>query len=489
VSRYLLSVDLGTTGCKAALYTSDGRLLGSDYLEYGLSQPAPGWVEQDAEQWWALTCAAIQRALAASAVDGREVAALSISSQGISFVPVAESGAPLASAINWLDARASAEAAQIAARFSLPDLFHLTGKRPSAAYVLPKLLWLREHRPEVYRRAHKFLTAHDFLLHRFSGQFFTDHSLAGGTLLYDVNRLSWSAALLSAFDIRESQLPAIRWAGAAVGAIRPEVAHRLGLNPDLLIVVGGQDQKCAALGVQLRPGSAAVSLGTATAVSALSPRPVFDPHQRIPLFPFVAPGLWDLEGVIGTTGAALKWLRQTFFPALDYPALDALATGSPPGARGLRFYPHLAGATSPHWRGEARGAFHGLSLSNTPGDLVRALLEGVAYEIRANLEVIEGNVGALDSLILFGGGAKSALWRQIIAAVTGKAVRLTATVEAANWGACILAGVGCGLFGDRFSMPSGIAQPVTYEPAPDLRERYQALYHLYQQSEASPARI
>ncbi len=478
----LLGIDLGTTGCKAALYTPDGTLLGSAYLEYGLSQPAPGHAEQDAEEWWALTCRAIREALATASVSGERVAALSVSSQGISFVPIDADGQPLGPAITWLDTRASAEAAAITARYSLPTLYRLTGKRASAVYVLPKLLWLRQHCPDLYREAAAFLLAHDFLVRRFSGRLVTDHSLAGGTLLYDVTRLAWSDELLAAFDLSPARLPTVRWAGTPVGPILPHVADRLGLGHEALVIVGGQDQKCAALGARIRPGVATVSLGTATAISVLADHPAFEREARIPLFPFVVPGYWDLEGVVGTAGAALKWLRGTLFPHMSYDALTALAASSPPGANGVRFYPHLAGATSPHWQPDAHGAYLGLQLATGAGDIVRALLEGVAFQIRTNLAIMEETAGEVEALVLFGGGARSALWREIIAAVTGKPVALALTPDIAGWGAALLAGVGAGLIEHRLSRTAA-RSGVPFQASSAAIKQYDGLYSVYRQEE------
>ena len=232
----LLGIDLGTTGIKTAVCSTAGEVLGQSYLEYPLIKPAPGVVESDAREWWELTQDAIHQALRSAGANGQSsrpfatdtVRALSVSSQGISFVPVDERGEPLSNAINWLDTRATDEAESIRRRYSDAELFHLTGKRASPAYVLPKLLWLRDHRPDLYRATHKFLMAHDYVLFKLSGQFVTDHSMAGGTLLYDIARLAWSPDLIDAFDIDFGQLPDVKWSGTSLGAIRPEVARSLG---------------------------------------------------------------------------------------------------------------------------------------------------------------------------------------------------------------------------------------------------------------------
>ncbi|MFH1009468.1 MAG: FGGY family carbohydrate kinase [Candidatus Latescibacterota bacterium] len=475
----LLGIDLGTTGCKAALYSLAGERLGQSYLEIPLLKPGPGVVEQDAAQWWTLTQEAIRQALRSSGVSGQTVQALSVSSQGISFVPVDEQGCPLAHAISWLDTRATSETEQILSRLSEAEIFRLTGKRASPAYGLPKLLWLRAHQPELFARTHQFLTAHDFLLFQFTGQFVTDHTIASGMLVHDIARMGWSAELLGAFDIPVEKLPDIRRSGTALGKIRPEVARILGINEGALVAVGGQDQKCAALGASIRTGTATVSLGTASAISALVDHPLSDPERRIPLFPFFFPSTWDLEGVVGTAGGALRWLRETMFPKISYPALDEWAALAPPGANGVRFYPHLSGAGSPYWRADVLGAFLGLTLSTGPGDLVRSVLEGVAFQIRANLEVLESLGIPVAQLVLFGGGAQSGLWPKIIGGVTGRPVAIARMGDVATWGAALLAGIGAGLLtGEDLERGMIREEPVLPSP-PECVEQYEGICGRY----------
>jgi D-xylulose kinase len=472
----LLGIDLGTTGIKAAICTPDGRLLGDSYLEYPLIRPAPGVVEQDAGLWWALAQDAIHQAIRGAQVPGDTVRSLSVSSQGISFVPVDKSGQTLARAINWLDTRATAEAARISQQYSDADLFELTGKRASPSYVLPKLLWLRKHEPDIYRRTHKFLMGHDYLVYKLTGEHVTDHSMAGGTLLYDIAELAWSRELADTFEIDIQQLPSVEWSGTPVGKIKPDVAQALGLKKDTVVAVGGQDQKCAALGANIRPGVATVSLGTASAISCLADQPLLDPERRIPTFPFVSRGFWDLEGVVGTAGGAFRWLKETLFPAADYDTLADLAAASAPGANGVFFFPHLSGAGSPHWQSDVWGAFGGLSLAVQAGDMVRSVLEGVAFQIRENLEVMESMEIAVEELVLFGGGAQSSLWSQMISDIAGKPASATGMVDVANWGACVLAGAAAGIFDEVMAQPTASALLGHWSPRRDTAARYDGIY-------------
>ncbi|MBN1642036.1 MAG: hypothetical protein JXA09_12445 [Anaerolineae bacterium] len=482
----LLGIDLGTTGIKAAVCSPGGDVLGEAYLEYPLIKPSPGVVEQDADLWWALTREAIRRALREGGVDGSTVRALGVSSQGISFVPVDAHGRTLDKAISWLDTRAIAETEAIRQRYSDAALFGITGKRAAPSYVLPKLLWLRAHRLDLVAATSKYLMGHDYIVLKLCGQSATDHSMAGGTMLYDLARGDWSPELLAAFGIDRAQLPEVRWSGTPLGTLIPAVAAELGLGEDTVVVVGGQDQKCAALGAHIRPGVATVSLGTASAISCLTERPVLDAQRRIPTFPFVVPGYWDLEGVVGTAGGALRWLRDTLFPGSAYDELNGWAAASEPGANGVRFYPHLSGAGSPHWRADVWGAWTGLSLSAGAGDLVRSVLEGVAFQIRYNLDVMRDMGLQVDELVLFGGGAQSPLWARILSDVADMPLTVSGMVDVANWGACLLAGIGAGLFEGGFA---GLPQDRKREgdrmqPQPAAVARYREIYCAYRAQEA-----
>lgn len=480
----LCAIDLGTTGCRAAVYDEAGRCLGDSYREYGLITRSACEIEQDAELWWQLTCVVVRAALDRSGTDGRSVRALAVSSQGISFVLVDRAGRPLGNAISWLDTRASAESARILERYSAERLFAVTGKRASPAYVLPKLLWLRHHEPDRWSQAWRVLLSHDYLVFRACGECVTDHSLAGGTLLYDLHTANWCDELLAAFDIAPGLLPTLRWAGTPVGTLQRAAAEELGLTPATIVVVGGQDQKCAALGAGITAGVATVSLGTAAAITQTMAAPRTDALMRVPTFSFVQPDCWVLEGVIGTGAGSLRWLRDLLGGEADYDALVAAAAQVPIGADGLVFLPHLSGAGSPHWNDAARATFHGLSLASTRAHLTRALLEGVAYQIRANLEVTQDLAGAVGQLIVFGGGARSPLWIAIIGDVVNLPVATTPTVETAAVGAAMLAGVG----GEVFASPADARRALVHAnpgrpPVVENATRYAAAYHNYRQIE------
>jgi xylulokinase len=479
----LIGIDLGTTGCKAAVFDETGRVLGESYLEYGLITLSATMVEQDPLAWWDLTLRAINLALEAAAADRGAVRGIAVSSQGISFVLLDEADRPLGNAINWLDGRATAECDAILAHYRAETLFALTGKRAAPFYILPKLLWIRRYEPEKWQAARRLLMGHDYLVYRLCGAHVTDHSLAGGTLLYDLAGLDWSGELLDAFAIPRGLLPDVHWAGEPAGKLRPEVADALGLRRDVIVSVGGQDQKCAALGAGIDDRTATVSLGTASAIEQLMASPATDPAMRIPAFTFLQSGRWVLEGVVGTAAVSMRWLRD-MLGADGYAGLDAAAVAVPCGSDGVRFYPHLSGASSPHWNVDARGSFHGLSLATSRGHLVRAVMEGVAFQVRENLEVTQTLAGRAERVIAFGGGTRSALWRAVLGDVLDRPLAWAEAVETAGLGGAMLAGAGCGLFPSVEEAQRRMLPPLAVRPPdPSAAAAYDVAYGAYRRLE------
>jgi len=480
----LLGIDLGTTGCRANIYSREGKLLGEEYIEYEFITKEGGIVEQDADEWWELTKKTIKLALRKAGINGDRIKALSISSQGISFVPVDRKGKPLCNVINWLDKRATNEVEDILREFPPEDIFQVTGKRIDAGYTLPKILWLRNNKPDIFTRTHKFLMGQDYLLFKLTNQFFTDHTMAAGTLMYDVKKLTWSKEIMERFNLPEEKLPKIKWAGTPVGRISSQAVKETGLSKNTLAIVGGQDQKCAALGVGLKRKVATVSLGTASAITVITDTPVIDKRMRIPCFPYLLPGKWVLEGVVSTAGGSFRWIKNVLSNSKasekTYRELIQLAQFSPPGANNLFFFPHLSGASSPHWKNNSKGVFYGLTLSTSKANIIRSVLEGVAYEIKINLDILEELVGEIEEIKIFGGGAKSRLWGEIIANIANKNVSLFQMGEMAVVGACLLAGVGSKVYRDFDEARKFLASSyITVKPDFNQVKIYEKLYKDY----------
>ena len=469
-----LAIDLGTTGCRSILFNEALEEVGSAYEEYGLITPSRGWVEQDAEHWWEMTLQTAQKAIAKGSVSANQIAGISVSSQGITVVPVDKNFRPLCNAISWLDSRAEEQAKRLENDWG-EELFAHTGKPADACYSLPKLLWLRKERPEIWAKTWKFLMPMDYLIGKLTGNPVTDHSMASGTLLYDIQNGCWSQKILAQYDIDEQRLPEIKWSGEIAGVILPEVADKLGLRPDCVVAVGAQDQKCAALGAGLQDGTMTVSLGTAGAITKKWKKAETRTITNVGWCGYTEPGTWVTEGVINTAGTCLRWVRDQLYKGDDYNTINAEAQVAMERGSNLLFYPYLSGPSSPHYYPDAEGVFYGMSLITQRGDFALAVMEGVAFQIRLLLEAMEA-YGNVTRLVLFGGGSKSPLWCQIIANVTGLEILIPSTVEAAGAGAAILAARACGVE----------LKPLSYSKVcvPENKEAYEKKYEKYRSIEA-----
>ena len=474
---YTVGIDLGTTGCKAVVADCYGKIAGQEYIEYPLVISGD-CIEQDAALWWGLSCKAVAAAAANSGISKDEIKAVSVSSQGISFVPVDNGLEPLCGAISWLDTRAKKEREKIKARFGEKEIFYITGKRVSEGYVLPKLIWLKANKKSVYNKTHKILMAHDYLIAKMTGECVTDNTMAAGTMMFDVTERRWSEKITGAFDISPDILPEVRQSGSTAGGLNREAARKMGLNENIAVAVGGQDQKVAAYFARGGGNAATLSLGTAGAMEFVVSKPVFDKKMRLPLFPFIDRDKWTLEPVISTAGAALKWYRDAFFAGADYKTLDEDAAKAKPGSGGVCFYPHFGMASSPHWLPGQKGAFYGLTLETSCEDVTRSVLEGIAFQIKENLGACEALGEKTDSITVFGSGSRSGIWLRIIADITGKNIKALASPDAAAQGAAKLAFETLGAqYGDNHD---GTAD---YAPCEKNRELYKKIYKDYKTTE------
>jgi xylulokinase len=448
-----------------------GAIAGSGYIEYDLLFTPEG-VEQDGELWWKYTKEALREALRTAGIDGRDLAALGVSSQGIASVPVDGEGRPLAPAISWYDTRAAGEGAELAAFYGAQRLFETTGRHPGSLFF-PQVLHIKRHKPELYEKTSYFLMAQDYLCFRLCGEALTDYTMASGTLAFDTAEHRWMGELFDHFGLALSKFPRLKPFGERAGRILPELARELGLSKDTVVAVGMQDQKAAALGAGIAPGVRTLSLGTASALSLLSRERVCDPSGRVPCHAFDG-RRWILENTVGASGAAFKWLRNTLFPGVSYAGLDEIAAASGAGAGGLVFYPALDGG---------KGCFSGISLGTGAGDMVRAVLEGVACAVRQCIETqreVYPQAEQARELRVFGGGAASALWRRILADCLGMPVVTLKTTETANLGAAICAGMSLGLLTSeetRLRFAGGVLEVV--EPRKDGAAVYDDVYHKY----------
>jgi xylulokinase len=496
----LLAHDLGTTGNKATLFAADGTMVASAFAGYDTSYAQPNWAEQDPRDWQTALFESTQQLLKAAQVAGHsaaDVAVVSFSGHMNGALLVDAAGAPLRQAIIWADQRATAQAELIRERCGEAEVYRLAGNRISPAYTAAKLLWIKQHQPEIYRRARWVLQAKDYAAFLFSGAIATDFSDASLTLLLDLAGRRWAEPLLQQLGLDASLLPPIFPSAQVIGQVTAQAAAATGLRPGTPVVIGGGDGACATVGAgSVRPGDAYNYIGSSSWVALTTAQPVIDPEQRTFNLAHLDPALNVALGAMQTAGGAFDWFERLLRCDLEadpiYAALDAEAAQVPPGANGLLFLPYLLGERSPHWNPLARGAFVGLAMPNGRGELARAVLEGVAFNLRAILEILVGasktfevaeNLEGLRSMRLIGGGGKSALWRQILADIYGLPIEQVALPASATaLGAAIAGGVGVGLYPD-YSVAQQLA-PVAHidHPNPATQSRYAALYTLFQQS-------
>jgi len=473
--NYVIGLDLGTTCVKAMLFDEKGNIVSSAGADDELFTPRQGWAEQNALRWVELSAGVIRAAVSGAGIDPGDVLAMSISSQGITVVPVDREFSPLGIAINWLDTRATDEIEIIRSSRNEEEIYKITGKTLNPAYTLPKILWLKRNEPDIYARAYKLLLPHNYLCAHLTGIPVTDHTMAGGTMLYDLNQQKWSDELLGLFDVDIGLLPEIRWGGAPVGPLTNKAAELFGLSEKTLLISGGQDQKIAAFGANLQMGSATISLGTCAAIEFMFDHAPYHPTRDLASFSYLEPGKWVLEACVSTAGAAIKWARDILFPDLGFDDMnEAAATCTTSG--GVFFYPYLQGSGTPH-NTSAQGAFTGLTLGTSKEELIRAIFEGVAMEVYANLCSARDAGVSVSGMCLFGGASKSALLCQILADVTGCAIQTFSTPEMGAFGAAKLAANAVG-FKD-FSLPaSGVREPDVRQSA-----RYSDQYQLYKENQ------
>jgi xylulokinase len=419
--RPLVGLDVGTTGVKAVAVSETGDVLARAERGYPLATPQPGWCEQDPDDWWSASQAAL-------ADLGVEPGPVGLSGQMHGLVALDERGRPLRPAILWNDQRTGAECEEIEATIGLDRLIELTGNRALTGFTAPKLLWLRRHEPETFARIRHVLLPKDYVRLRLTGEHAIDAADASGTLLFDVRRREWSGEVLDALELPAEWLPPVH-ESTAIGGAGDQAAGALGLGVD-------------------RPGPLSVVLGTSGVVFAALPEYRPDARARLHVFCHAVPGTWHAMGVMLSAAGSLRWLRDNVVGE-SYEELNREAARWPAGVEGLLFQPYLAGERTPHADPNARGAFVGLSLRHDRGALVRAVLEGVAYGLRDSLELVRelgvhAEVGRVS-----GGGARSSLWLRIVASVLGLPLeRTAASEEGAAFGAALLAGVASGAFAD-----------------------------------------
>ncbi len=455
---YLLGIDAGTTTLKAGLFDEEGGLLSSVAIECSLSYTDENIVEIDMEWYWNACKQCIHTIYQESKIDLKDISALAISSQGVTFVPVDRQGKALRKGIVFYDTRARNEANELIRRFGLEKIFETTGQpEVSAIFESPKIMWIRNYEPECFQNIHKILLVHDYLTFKFTGEFVSVHPLLSSSLLFDIRRKKWWEEMLDFLHLSDNKLPGICKPGTPVGPLTAEAASETGMSIDTLVVAGAIDQECGMLGVgNIHPGLISESTGSVLAVHTISNNPFHSGKEGIYSFCHVTDDTYALMGICPTAGAAFKWFKETFGEKEDeyadtlkrnvFELLIEEAEEVNAGSDGIIILPHLSGSGTPSPNTSAKGVFYGIRLSHRKGHFVRALMESVAYMLKSTIEVFKTWGMAISEIRSFGGGSQSVFWNQIKADVCGLPVISSNNHEPGCLGAAILAGIGSGVY-------------------------------------------
>ena len=483
----LLGIDVGTGGTRALVVADDGHVLAAGTSDHApFVSPHPGWAEQSPEDWWRATQLAVRAALAQSHVDPSTIRAVGFSGQMHGAVLLDDDLRVLRPAIIWCDQRTDAECKWLNSAIGSDALLSHTCNPALTNFTLTKLLWVRAHEPDTWRRVRHVLLPKDYVRLQLSGSLAMDVTDASGTLMFDVARRRWSREVLDGAGIDVSLLPHAFESAEVCGRVSNEGARASGLVQGTPVVAGAGDQAAGATGIGVtRPGVVSATIGTSGVVFAATDRPAMDPQGRLHTFCHTSPERWHMMGVTQAAGLSLRWLRDQLGLGHDgYDSMMAEAARVPAGADGVLWAPYLMGERTPHLDPDARAALVGLTASHHRGHIIRAVLEGVAFSLRDTLTIFDELAVPVCSIRLGGGGARSPLWRQVQADVYHRPVETVVVDEGAAFGAAVLAGIGAGIWRDVDEVSESLIRTtVAASPEPEsaalMNERYAAYRRLY----------
>ena len=489
---YLMGIDVSTTGSKALIINEKGEPVASVVHEYPIYAPRPNWSEQNPADWWEATVHSIREALEEAEIKGEEIAAIGLSGQMHGLVLLDASDNVLRPAILWNDQRTGPECDDLERIIGREHLIEITCNPPLTGFTAPKILWVKKHEPEIYERAVHILLPKDYIRYRLTGTLATEVSDASGTLLFDVPGRRWSDELLQKLEIDRALLPESFESPEVSGKISASAAEETCIPQGTPVVGGGGDQAAGAVGNGIvTTGAISATIGTSGVVFAFSDSPKVDlPRARTQTCCHAVPGKWHIMGVSLSSGGSLRWFRdslgqfevaQAEFRSIDpYDLMTEEAAKAPPGSEGLLFLPYLTGERTPVIDPDAKGAWVGLNVRHTKGHLIRSIMEGVAFSLRDSLEIIKEMGIEIREIRVSGGGARSALWRQIQADVYNHPVVTTTATEGPAFGVALLAGVGTGVFSSaREACEATIRVVSETKPIPENAIVYERYYCLY----------
>jgi xylulokinase len=479
MARYFIGIDVSTTASKALVIDEQGATVASHSASHDLATPRPLWSEQDPRQWWAATVASLRAVL--RQIPAEAVAAVGLTGQMHGLTLLDERDEPLRPAILWNDGRSAPQCAAITAQVGPARLHRLIGSAMLPGFTAPKLLWVRQNEPEVFRRTARVLLPKDYVRLKLTGEAVTDVADGSGMALMDVGRRAWSDDLLAALDIPAAWLPRLCESPEVCAVVGAAGAEATGLRPGTPVVGGAGDQPASGIGSGiLAPGQTSITVGTSGVVFTASDRYDPEPEGRLHHFCHAVPGQWFYMGVMLSAAGGMRWLHDSLAPDATYEELSAAAAGVPRGARGLLFLPYLTGERHPHPDPLARGAFVGLTLRSGLAEMVRAVMEGVAFGLRDNLELLRARGVRPPAAAVSGGAMQSPTWRQILTDVADMPLYTVTSTEGAAFGAALLAGVGAGAWPDVAAAVAALIRQIDRtEPDAAGAAEYAQLYPTY----------
>ncbi|WP_097028390.1 xylulokinase [Clostridium peptidivorans] len=444
-----IGIDLGTSSVKIILMDESGEIQHSLSRSYEVSYPKATWAEQEPEVWWNETKEGLKELMSSISIKSDEIKGIGFSGQMHGLVLLDEEGKVLRPSILWCDQRTQEECDHLNKEIGQKKLSKCTGNMALTGFTAPKVMWVKKHEPEVFKKIAHILLPKDYIRYKLTGEFATDVSDASGTLFFDVKNRCWSKEMQDILCIKEEWLPKVFESWEPTGKVLPEVSHYTGLSKDTVVVAGAGDQAAGAVGTgTVSSGIISVALGTSGVVFATSDLYEVDEDNRLHSFCH-SNGKYHQMGVMLSAASSLKWWVENVNKDTSKEAFDNLlkeAEASPVGSKGVVFLPYLMGERTPHNDPNARGVFFGLNMTHERGDMTRAILEGVCFGLRDSLEILRSLNVPVEEIRVSGGGSKSLLWKSILANVFDTKVSVINSKEGPAYGAAILASVGCGKF-------------------------------------------
>ncbi|MEE3351630.1 MAG: xylulokinase [Saccharofermentanaceae bacterium] len=489
--KYLIGIDIGTSGTKTALFSQDGKLVAAHTVEYPLYQPQNGYAEQDPDDWWNAALTGLKKVVADSGVNKEDIAGIGLSGQMHGLVMLDKDGKVLRKSIIWCDQRTAKECEEITGKVGLDKLMAITASPALTGFTASKILWVRNNEPEIYSQVAHILLPKDYVRYRLTGEFATDVSDASGMQLLDIKNRNWSDEVLQLLDIKKEWLAKVYESVEVSGRVTEEIAAETGLPAGIPVAAGAGDNAAAAIGCGVvKEGTAFVTLGTSGVVFAHTDDMQVDPKGRVHTFCSAVPGCWHVMGVHQAACLSLKWFKNTCCDAevieaekrgIDvYQLLDEIAKDVPIGANRLLYLPYLMGERTPHLDPNARGVFFGLSAMHERKDMLRAVMEGVVYALRDSIDIFNNLGVKIDSMYACGGGSKSKFWRQMLADVFDCTVNTCASDQGGALGAALLASVAAGVYPTiQEACGATIFSASSMDARADVHAQYEPYYQIY----------